>query len=517
VSETQRDRALVLLVVLAGGAAAAILLAATRWGIGVSYDSVFYLSAADNLLHGLGLSRLGGGGEVIPLTHFPPLYPLTLAIGSWLTSLSTSVVARWLAAILLAVLVVLCGLIVKNFTNSTLAAGATAILVASSPVFFDVDVWVMSEALYLVCLVAGLWLLASYASSGSWRQLLGAALLTGAAYATRYVGAAMLATGLIVIWFASRQPWIARARRLLVYAVVSGVPVAAWMIRNLLLTGLTTNRTLLFHPIGRAKLSEAAHALAGFVLPQEMAFGLRLGLTVLAIVGLGLYWLRIWLRSNCPLPHGWDTNSKLAIILALHAVLYGCLLLVSLSFLDASTRLDDRILSPLWLLAILLAGAGLGRWLSGPRRPSWVNWTMAVVCLGLAASGGARLWNQAGAAYIRGLGFNSRSWVTSPAVAWVEALPSSASLTSNEAFPLYYLTGRPVYWAPEAIDPVKGGPRADYPEELAAMRTRLESTDAFLVIFHPDSLRVEMPPLTELTQGLTPVVETRDARVYAGR
>ena len=49
------------------------------------------------------------------------------------------------------------------------------------------------------------------------------------------------------------------------------------------------------------------------------------------------------------------------------------------------------------------------------------------------------------------------------------------------------------------------------------MRARLESKDAFLVIFHPDRLRAEMPPLTELTQGLTPVVETRDARVYAGR
>lgn len=41
------------------------------WGIGVGYDSVFYLSAADNLLNGLGLSRLDGYYNVIPLTHYP--------------------------------------------------------------------------------------------------------------------------------------------------------------------------------------------------------------------------------------------------------------------------------------------------------------------------------------------------------------------------------------------------------------------------------------------------------------
>jgi hypothetical protein len=304
---------------------------------------------------------------------------------------------------------------------------------------------------------------------------------------------------------------------MLAYAAVSGFPVAVWMVRNLLLTGLTTNRTLLFHPIGRTKLSEAVHALAGLALPDEITFRLRLALTLVAIAGLGLYWLRTWLRSGRPVPQAWDSTSQLAGLLALHAVLYGCLLLVSLSFLDASTRLDDRILSPFWLLIILLAGLGAGRWLTGPSRATWARWTIAVVGLGLVASGGVRLWDQARAAYNHGLGFNSRSWVTSPTVAWVETLPSNASLTSNEAFPLYYLTGRPVYWAPEAIDPVKGEARPGLPADLQGMRDRLASPEAYLVIFHPDSLRVEMPPLAELTQDLRTVLETRDAMVYAGR
>ncbi len=511
------DPILAVLLVVAGIAAAAILLAVTRWGIGVSYDSVFYLSAADNLVHGLGLSRLGGGGEIIPLTHFPPLYPLALSIGGWLTSLSTSVVARWLAAILLACLVALPGFIVRKFTNSAAAGLASALMVLSSPVLFEVGAWAMSEALYLVCLLGSLWLLGSYVASQRWRLLLGAALLTGAAYATRYVGASLLATGLVVIWLADSGPWMVKLKRMLGYGAVSGLPAAIWMTRNILLTGLTTNRTLLFHPLGRAKLSEAAHALAGLVLPEGVAFWLRLALTLAAITALGFFWLLTWLRAERPLPRAWDAASQLAGVLAVHAFLYGGLLLVSLSFLDASTRLDDRILSPLWLTTLVLAGLALGRWLSAGVRSAWAKWVVAVLGLGLVFSGSMRTWDQAQSAYASGLGFNSRGWVTSPTVAWVRALDPSASLTSNEAFPLYYLTGRPVYWAPEAIDPVKGEPRADLADELDAMRTRLASPDAYLVIFHPDSLRVEMPPLAELTQDLLPVLKTSDAVVYSGR
>lgn len=508
-----------LAVFLAGTAVAvgAILLAATRWGIGVSYDSVFYLSAADNLLHGLGLSRLGGGGEVIPLTHFPPLYPLLLAAGSWLSPLSTSAVARWLATFAYAGLAILSGLIVKKVTNSSVAGASAAGVVASSPVFLEVDAWAMSEAIYLVSMLTGLWLLASYSSTGGWRLLIWAAVFTGAAYATRYVGASLLATGLIVVWLSGNRPRTARLVRMCAYGMGSALPALAWMTRNILLTGMTTNRTLVFHPLGRAKLSEAAHTLAGLALPDGISVWLRLAVALIALAGLLFYWLRAWWRSARTAPIAWDGASRLAGIFSLHAVIYAGLLVVSLSFLDASTRLDDRILSPLWLLVILLAGLAAGRWLSAGGQPNWTRWTLAAFGVGLVLTASLRTYSQASSGFDHGLGFNSRAWVTSPTVAWVQSLDPSASITSNEAFPLYYLTGRPVYWAPEAIDPVKGEPRSDLKDELDAMQARLAAGNAYLVIFHPDKLRFEMPPIETLTAGLQPILKTADAVVYSGK
>ncbi len=388
-NKAKSDSILAVVLAVAGVAAGAILLAATRWGIGVSYDSVFYLSAADNLLHGLGLSRLGGGGEVIPLTHFPPLYPLLLAAGSWLSPLSTSAVARWMAAFLFTGLVTISGLIVKKFTNSAIAGAATGVIVASSPVLLEVDAWAMSEGLYLVCLLGALWLLAAYLSDDSWGHLLGAALVTGAAYATRYVGASLLATGLIVVWLAGNRPRTARLVRMCVYGVGSAIPALVWMVRNILLTGMTTNRTLLFHPIGRDKLSEAAHTLASLALPDGLAFRLRLAVTLIALAALAFLLVEGMVAGpKRPAPAAWDGASQLAGVFVLHAFIYTALLVVSLSFLDASTRLDDRILSPIWLLIIVLAGLGAGRWLSAGARPVWPRWALAAVWVGAGSERG---------------------------------------------------------------------------------------------------------------------------------
>jgi hypothetical protein len=74
-----RSRLAVLLLVLIAVAAGSLVGANTRWGVGLRGDSYAYISGARNLAAGLGYSRISGGGEVRPITHFPPLFSLLLA------------------------------------------------------------------------------------------------------------------------------------------------------------------------------------------------------------------------------------------------------------------------------------------------------------------------------------------------------------------------------------------------------------------------------------------------------
>jgi hypothetical protein len=486
----------------------------TRWGVGVGYDSVFYLSAADTLLRGLGLSRIGGGGEVIPLTHFPPLYPLVLAGLDWATGLGSTAVARGLAAGLFGGLAASTAWLVRNFTKSGWGGAAAGLLIASSPVLLEVDAWAMSEALYLVLLMGMVWLLAAYAGGPKAGRLAGGAALAAGAFATRYVGGAALAAGVLVaIGFGA--PGIGRRLcRGAAFAFGAGLPVLIWGIRNTLLTGAGANRILIFHAVGRDKLSQAAHTLADFVLPSSIPFGWRFSIMLTVVLWVALFWMRAWLSAGWRRPGAWEAPARLAGVLAMHAALYLVLVFASLTWLDASTPLDARILSPLLVSLIVLSVLAVHTWLRRLPGRHWAAWAAALVCLAVIGFNGMGTLDWEQSAVQRGLGFNSRNWVQSPTVAWVRDLDPAAVLTSNEAFPLTYLTGRPVYWAPEAIDPVKGGPRPGFQADLRAMRDHLAAQDSYLVIFHPQSLRPELPPLAALTQGLSLLLKTPDAAIY---
>jgi hypothetical protein len=49
---------------------------------------------------------------------------------------------------------------------------------------------------------------------------------------------------------------------------------------------------------------------------------------------------------------------------------------------------------------------------------------------------------------------------------------------------------------------------------MQTMRERLSASDAYLIVFHPNQLRVGMPTLEEITKGLILYAEYEDAFVY---
>ena len=90
---------------------ATALLFSTRWGIGLSPDSVVYIASARNLLSGYGLSVSFTTGEFLPLTHYPPLFSAGLA-GLGLVGIDPLDGARWFNAMIFRAKIPLLGLVV---------------------------------------------------------------------------------------------------------------------------------------------------------------------------------------------------------------------------------------------------------------------------------------------------------------------------------------------------------------------------------------------------------------------
>src|SRR4029453_16081338 len=92
------------------------VLVTTRHGVGIDADSVAYVDLARHLRRGAGFALSPGLTPIAdpqmlrPTAHFPPLYPVLLALGETI-GLNVWTFARWLGAILAGTTAVLIGAI----------------------------------------------------------------------------------------------------------------------------------------------------------------------------------------------------------------------------------------------------------------------------------------------------------------------------------------------------------------------------------------------------------------------
>ncbi|MEJ2563214.1 MAG: hypothetical protein P8Z42_11055 [Anaerolineales bacterium] len=487
--------------------AAVLLWLNSPWGIGVYHDSVFYLSSAENFGHGVGLSWFADGGTLRPLTHFAPLYPLTLVPGIALGAGSSSV-ARILAALFYGANVALLGWVIFRITRRLWLGVLTAALALISSVLLGVHLLAMSEPLFLLTAVACLAALTLYLTTGERRAFYFAIVLAALSYLTRYIGLVVLGTGALSLLLLGSRPLRKRLQEAIVFGLAAFVPMALWMARNLILTGSLTNRTLIFHPPQPAKLKQFIATVVGWVSP----FRLTAAGTILILLGfaalLGMLPYRSWKRRRSA-PDPVFVFSGTAVLFAL---LYLASLAFSVTFFDASTPFDDRILSPLYVVFLLLVVLATHQTLAGHRA-----WTAlaAIMLVLLAVVQAPGAWRQLTTLREEGIGFTSRAWQESETIAWVDSLPGKATIYSNEKSAIDFLTPQRAYAIPEKTDPVKAELRDYYEESMQTMRERLSATDGYLIVFHAGRLRAGMPTLGEITAGFELVSVFDDTRVYA--
>ena len=206
--------------------AAGVLVFACRRDPVLSVDSITYLSAADRLRAGAGLIDFTGE----PLTHFPPVFPLLLAPGG--RSLVWATIVGAVAAAAVAFL--LFDLLVKRVSVTIAFAGALVYALSQAVVRIESTVW--SETPYLALALGAICILGS--EQLSVRRAAIAGMLAGLAFLTRYSGAAVVATGLVMVVAATAT---SGSRRMWRYVVAFLSPptllAAIWIGRNLRATG----------------------------------------------------------------------------------------------------------------------------------------------------------------------------------------------------------------------------------------------------------------------------------------
>ena len=450
------------------------LLFATKLGISIGADSTYYLAAARNLLIDRGLSVLSYyDGETIPMTHYPPLYPILLSIlGRF--GISPLDGARWLNALLFGANILLAGFIISKYTpgsfwNSMLGS----FMVLNSLAMLEIHSWAITEPSFIFFGILGLFLLVTYIDNSKPLFLIASSITISLAVLDRYIGIALVISSIIGILLLSRKRLYIKIIDGIIFFIIGFSPIALWFIRNLNLSGSIVDREMVFHPITFSHIKSLILTIATWLLPASIPVVVRVFfLTVMSL--LVLYFLLSRKRK-------WPNFSFLLIIFIL---IYLIFLIISISFFDAHTLLDNRILSPVYISGIILIFLTLNMSLFAVRKRRLLQVAVIITFISLVGFHIPLAIRWIIYANNHGQGYERDIWKQSQIIQNLRTLPSGICIYTNAADAIYFLTGKPAIMLPRENNPVTKKINNSYSSEVGLLEWRLKNKEAVLVYFN---------------------------------
>jgi 4-amino-4-deoxy-L-arabinose transferase-like glycosyltransferase len=514
----------IFLSLLAIGAALT-LYAATPAGIGLTNDSAAYIGGARSILNGTGYSDIWLDTAIEPITHYPPLLSLTLALIGRL-GLDPLRGARLLNILLFGANTALIGLLGWRMTRSQIWGIFLAVLFGLSAAVLQIHAFALSEPLFLFLSLSSLILFdlsfekkEERRKNASFLFLLSSGLLAGLTCLTRYSGLALIATILLSV-FLLLPDWRSRFTKAIYFLVGAVPPIAAWFIRNALVAETATNRTFQWHPVTMENIARGIYNFSQFIMPIESIRRemMKSGAVAWILFGLGLAllaWLiiqafRLILRRDVSI-------SPLIFTNAVYIFGYLGAVLFSMSFFDASTKFQIRILAPLYVSWMILFVAVVEKFLNTKAR-LWR--TLAIISIAIAISLSAYGF-QSTVSELRnsaGLGYGSWKWRDSLVMQSLRNLPEDRIIYTNTPPAVYLVTGRACRTIPTPLDPVDNLPRGEYDQDVAQMRADILSGRAVLALFDLSDMDEAsgLGDLEALTSGLA-LIQKAQGDVLYGR
>ncbi|MEM6797507.1 MAG: phospholipid carrier-dependent glycosyltransferase, partial [Acidobacteriota bacterium] len=232
------SRALIFALCALLGACAS--LRSTSQKIGVSPDSVSYLTMAEGIAAGEGFVDVRRySTPVRPI--YPPGYPLLLAAAG-LPSGDPLAASRWLNALLLAGGAALLAWGAERATGSLSLSLLGGVLFAVSTDLAVIYGRVWSEVFFVPLIVGYVVAMARYLEpeeqeTGRRRALLVAAACAALAVSVRYPGVAALFAGCCVLLLPRAAPWRRRLQDALIFGALGSALLVPWLMRNVWVFG----------------------------------------------------------------------------------------------------------------------------------------------------------------------------------------------------------------------------------------------------------------------------------------
>jgi hypothetical protein len=530
-------KALISLRWLAGGwavagvlalAGVAVQLYATSNGAGVSPDSVYYLTAAENIIRGYGLQYIGDSGKLVPLVLWQPLYPLLLS-ASRPTGITAWEFGRFFNAGMAASNLVLAQWLVWRASGRRWSvAWAAAIILLATPTFIEVHSWIWSESPMMFAGFCGLGLLDVYLVSGKRLYLVVASLSISAAVMLRYAALGFPMLGIIALLLPlGKRPLRMRVWDGLFFLAIIIIPVAGWMIRNALQAGSALDRSVGFYPGALATVAQDGFgAMVNWLSPGRMPGLLRSFIAILILILWATLAARRVRQHLATMERVDGYKTFLPELMAGYVLAHFFPIIASAGFLSPGVNVDERTMVPALVAAVLLSMALLGRsdaigknggsLIAQLKRPSAQLAGRLGILIGLAlliAMNGVHTLDWVSSAHQEGIGYATLDWQSSTIMEYLRSHTGQALLMSNGPDIIYFLTGRQAMMLPATSEAVlQAGLQS-------SGRLDCDVDPVWIVYFRGGLRRFKIPSERDLATSLDldPIYGTDYASIYCLR
>ncbi|HKW48887.1 MAG TPA: glycosyltransferase family 39 protein [Gemmatimonadaceae bacterium] len=467
-----------LVAALIAGALAAVLsvVITVPPGLGLDPDAASYLGAAQSLASGRGyripISDWLSRDTTSALAHFPPGYP-TAITGSILFGGQPVNAARAVNAIAVFVSVALALWLVANVAG-LIAGIIAAVSLLAMPAFVELHQSVLSEPMFLACIMGALCAMVSAARQTEERVRLQRALTAGAlaatAMLTRYAGAAVIAS--VCLWmFLLPGTATARLRRALTASLPAIVLVGSWIIHVHLTSSVTGIRTIATYGGFLDAMRMGFDTIVAWMVPlmSDQTLPGREWIALVGVIALCFVIVSAYRTAR-------GSIARVAIAASLTiAACYVIVLLASRLLADPNIPFDNRLLSPLFVLVVVIAAIAIREW--WPRNPPFARIACAALVLAWFAASITVSQDEVSWALENGQDFGQEQWRQSPLLAWAQANAARKPLYTNWPAAVFFHLHRASHELP----------RDSTADVLRAFADTLRARDGVVIVFDQPS------------------------------
>jgi len=405
----------------------------SSFGIGVSPDSVGYISAARSILDGDGIKVYTGDYYV----YWPPLFPILLAAFGFF-GLDPSEVSRYLNAGIFGTIIILSGIwLLKNISNKGLIFfGVT--LFSLSPALIGISVYAWSEPLFIFLILLWLNQITLFLNNNTLNYLVIAAIYVALATLTRHIGVIAIAASILLIIIKPNIEYLDKLKSCALFTLIASFPISLWWLRTWFvsntLTGTRTPSDVSFIEAG----IKALETLSGWLIPSWTSTAIRIPfLTLFLLMFLIVLISRVPKKFNNLFICNAISSIQPHIIFLIMYTLFITLLASSAAF----DPLGDRLLSPIYISFWFLTIYTLDRLLNIDNFKKIKPFIVVLFGLWVAVYPARSALFEAEKRYEEGEGYASKEWREDTVLNFIKTEKIGGLLYSNVPEATYYLIG----------------------------------------------------------------------------